>query len=117
MLRKRFAFMKKYACCFFPLLFISCENRNERHSIVYESNPVKDGYVPNQKTAIKIAEAVWLPIYGEDIYKEKPFEAVLLGDTLWLVTGTLYPKGTEGGTLIARIQKSNGKILEVTHEK
>jgi hypothetical protein len=27
-------------------------------------------YVPNEETAIKIAEAVWLPIYGEDIYNK-----------------------------------------------
>src|SRR5437868_14847527 len=25
----------------------------------------KDGFVPNQETAIKIAEAIWLPVYGD----------------------------------------------------
>ena len=27
-------------------------------------------YVPNKNTAIKIAEAIWLPIYGESIYRK-----------------------------------------------
>ena len=28
----------------------------------------KEGFVPDKNTAIKIAEAVWFPIYGESIY-------------------------------------------------
>lgn len=32
----------------------------------------KDGLVPNAETAIKIAEAVWLPIYGDGVFKKKP---------------------------------------------
>lgn len=29
-------------------------------------------FVPNEQTAIRIAEAIWLPIYGEQIYESKP---------------------------------------------
>ena len=36
----------------------------------------KDGFVPDAHTAIRIAEAVWIPIYGEQkLKKEKPFHA------------------------------------------
>lgn len=38
----------------------------------------KHGYVPDAATAIKIAVAVWEPIYGEaKISEEKPYRAVL----------------------------------------
>src|SRR5256885_2344212 len=33
----------------------------------------KEGYVPDEQTAIKIAVAVWSPIYGEEhIHRERP---------------------------------------------
>ena len=36
----------------------------------------KDGYVPDGKTAIRLAVAVWEPIYGADqIAHEKPYHA------------------------------------------
>jgi len=85
-------------------------------------------YVPDKATAIKIAEAVWLPIYGQRIYKELPFQATLQGDTLWVVTGTLNgPHGydsatgrltvTVGGVAYIEICKRDGKILIVEHGK
>lgn len=74
------------------------------------------GFVPNEETAIRIAEAVWIPIYGgKKIEKEKPFKATL-HDTVWIVTGTL-PKGSAGGTAIAEISKESGCIIRVSHEK
>lgn len=73
-----------------------------------------DGRVPNEETAISIAEAVWLPIYGRLIYDSKPFRAQLVDDSIWVVEGTL-PKGSLGGTPYVEIQKSDGKILKVSH--
>ncbi len=75
----------------------------------------KEGYVPDAKTAIKIAEAVWLPICGSDIYDKKPFQAVLKED-VWHVKGSL-PKYMVGGVPEIWIQKQDGKILRVTHGK
>ena len=73
-----------------------------------------NGRVPNQETAIRIAEAVWLPIYGRLIYDSKPFKAQLVDDSIWVVEGTL-PKGSIGGTPYAEIRKRDGKILKVSH--
>ena len=76
----------------------------------------KDGFVPDEKTAIKIAEAVLLPIYGaEKISKEEPFVAKLK-NRIWLVSGTL-PRGWIGGVAIIEISKADGKILRVSHGK
>src|ERR1039458_879898 len=56
----------------------------------------KAGYVPDEKTAIAIAVAVWLPIYGEkQIESEKPFNA-FLKDCVWQrfrnVPNTIFQK-------------------------
>src|SRR3989338_6827297 len=74
------------------------------------------GFVPNEETAIKIAEAVWLPIYGKEVVdREKPFKATFEGD-LWHVEGSL-PEGWKGGVAEIEINKSDGKVLRVTHGK
>jgi hypothetical protein len=74
------------------------------------------GYVPDSETAIRIAEAVWIPIYGDKLIAgEKPFKASLEGET-WTVTGSLAD-GHVGGTAIAEISRRDGRILRVTHEQ
>ena len=75
----------------------------------------KAGFVPDAKTAIKIAEAIWIPIYGEHIYKEKPY-TVRLKKGVWSVEGSL-PGESKGGVAFILIQKSDGKILRVIHGK
>jgi hypothetical protein len=79
------------------------------------TNPVKDGMVPDGITAIKIAEAIWLPIYGTEIYNYKPFKAKLINGKIWRVDGTVHTDF--GGSPIAEIQKKDCKVLLVTHEK
>ena len=76
----------------------------------------KDGYVPDAKTAIKIAVAVWESIYGADkIAGEKPYHTQLNNGT-WIVEGSL-PQGWKGGVAIAEIAKDDGRILRVSHGK
>ena len=80
-------------------------------------NPQKNGYISDEKTAVKIAETILLPIYGEEILKEeKPFHATLRFDSIWIIEGTLKP-GIEGGTAYVEIQKKDCKILKITHSK
>jgi len=76
----------------------------------------KKGFVPNEETAIKIAEAIWLPIYGNSILEMKPFVANLKDSTIWIVEGTL-PKGMKGGVPYIEIQKSDCKVLKIAHGK
>lgn len=74
------------------------------------------GCVPDAATAQKVAEAIWLPIYGDEIYSEKPYKVNLVNDKVWIVEGTL-PKGYLGGVTHIEIQKSDCKILKVIHGK
>jgi hypothetical protein len=78
------------------------------------------GYVPDAKTAIRIAEAVLIPIYGEkEVQFERPYHAELHGRT-WRVYGSL-PKLKPGwawgggGVAEAVIDRYTGKVLRVTH--
>jgi hypothetical protein len=77
------------------------------------------GYVPNEETAIKIAVAVWIPIYGKgQIEKEKPYTAIL-ENGVWYVSGSL-PKARTGEIIVggvaeAEINKTDGRINRISH--
>ena len=73
------------------------------------------GMVPDKETAIKIAESIWYPIYGSQIYTEQPFIAELESDTVWIVRGSL-PKDRVGGCAEIRLRKSDAAVLYVDHE-
>ena len=70
-------------------------------------------YVPDEATAVRIAEAVWLAFYGKEIYNSRPFRAEL-AQGVWIVSGSL-PEGWQGGVPIARINRDDGRILQVIH--
>jgi hypothetical protein len=74
------------------------------------------GYVPDAKTAIRIAVAVWEPIYGEkEIAREKPYHASLTNG-MWTVEGTFHGSGF-GGVAVAEISKDDARVLRVSHGK
>src|ERR1041385_4695620 len=84
----------------------------------------KAGFVPDAATAIKIAEAVLVPVYGEkQIVSERPFRALLKGN-VWFVEGTLHcSESTEkkddefcdGGVAAVQVSKVDGRILHMIH--
>lgn len=72
-----------------------------------------NGCVPDAKTAFKIADAILLPIYGEnEVEDNKPFTAVLRKG-IWTVGGMGYHPGLEGGGMEIDIAKSDGRILRI----
>ncbi len=95
------------------ILAVACSGTGQEPEDGYVPD---DGFVPSKEVAIKIAVAVWEPIYGaEKIAKEKPYRATL-ADGVWTVEGSLS-KGSNGGVALARIAKKDGRILRVTHGK
>ena len=81
----------------------------------------KDGFVPNAETAVRVAEAVLIPVYGEkQVLSERPFKATLEGDA-WSVEGALHcggaGKNCNGGTAVVKISKGSGQILLMAHYK
>jgi hypothetical protein len=98
------------------MLATSVGSRLQSNESQKDSFKPKEGYVPNAETAISIAVAVWIPIYGKDnIERQRPYRAGLKNG-IWTVTGSL-PKGKAGGVAVAEISKDDGRILRVIHYK
>jgi NTF2 fold immunity protein len=83
------------------------------------------GYVPDSATAVRIAEAVLMPVYGQrQIESERPFTAKLK-DGVWTVSGTLHcPDGRggistscNGGVAVVQVSKLDARILSMMHGK
>lgn len=74
-----------------------------------------DGYVPDRKTAVQIAQVIFVRVYGEKVLKKRPFIAVLKNG-VWIVDGSLE-NGMDGGVPHIEIQKSDGKIIYLVHGK
>jgi hypothetical protein len=74
----------------------------------------EQGFVPDEKTAERIAEAVLIPIYGQqETDLEKPFKTKLSAG-VWIVRGYI-PPNILGGVFEIKIKKENGEILHLTH--
>ena len=78
------------------------------------------GFVPDAITALKIAEAVLTPVYGQDVIaSEHPFRAVLKGN-IWIVTGSVPcndPAGRlcPGGAAEVHISRKDGRVTFMGH--
>lgn len=82
-----------------------------KHKVVRE-----DGYVPHAEIAIKIAIAVWEPIFSQArIEKQQPISAKLIDNKIWVVRGSLPQPKMLGGTMIAEICKQTGEIFRISH--
>jgi hypothetical protein len=89
-----------------------------------------ENVIPDEKTAIAVAEAILIPIYGEQqVLKERPYRA-LLKEGIWIVRGTFHNLGGKisvdggpstrvpiavGGVATVEISKSNGCIKRIVH--
>ena len=81
------------------------------------------GFIDSAKTAKNKAEMVWIEIYGKSIKRQKPYQ-VFFDETneVWLITGS-FPmperlfKSFKGGVAHILIQKSDGKVLAIWHDK
>ena len=86
---------------------------------IYAPSPIANhlpprGVIPDQVTAQQVAEAILMPIYGEDkIRHEEPFVASLAND-VWTVKGSL-PKNAVGGTAVIKISKTTGRVFQIVH--
>jgi hypothetical protein len=81
----------------------------------------KEGYVPDSATALRVGEAVLVPVYGvKHIESEKPFTATLKHD-VWTIQGTLHCSDglalCDRGVAEVRISKADGRILFMNHGK
>jgi hypothetical protein len=76
-----------------------------------------NGFVPDKKTALKIAKAVWLPIYGRRKFLWTKYQVKLVNN-VWYIEGLnmIYLLfGVSGGGPFIKIDKNTGTILDVSH--
>jgi hypothetical protein len=93
-----------------------CLTKSDKVLGAWGYNPIERDIVTDSLSAVLIAKAAWYPIYGkEHIEREKPFR-VTEYIKYWTVEGTL-PEGYAGGTAHIVIRKSDGKVMEVWHDK
>jgi hypothetical protein len=99
----------KYALVLLCAIFCLSSNvMADNHSYVPDA-----GFVPDERTATQIAEAVLTPIYGaEAVKQERPFTASLK-DGVWTVVGSL-PRGAVGGVSLVEIASKDGRIPRAT---
>jgi len=75
-----------------------------------------EGVIPDEVTAVKIAEAILPPVFGdEEVSKYKPYHATLR-EGIWTVYGTLKPNA-RGGTPMLSVQKIDAKVIEIWHSQ
>ncbi len=95
----------------------------ERDSIyVDDADPygvycIKEGIVPNTKVAIALSEIILSQIYGKDnIIRQRPYDISLINNQVWAISGKRN-YNEEGGVFYIAINKRDGRILCVRHEK
>ncbi len=73
--------MAKYFRIFLIIAIISCNNDREEYAeqVKYKYDYKEDGYVPDERTAVEVAKAVLLPIYGKSILEQQPYKAKING--------------------------------------
>ncbi len=92
------------------ILFLKCQT-----GVSQKQWDINQGYVPDSTTAVQIAQIIFVRVYGEQVLKKRSF-IVILKKGIWTVNGSL-DKGVDGGVPHIEIQKSDGKIICLTHGK
>jgi hypothetical protein len=74
------------------------------------------GFIPDSLTAIKVAEALLIPIYGaKQLRSELPLKA-FRSDSNWIVEGSI-PRDNVGGVVHIELGRRDGRVLRVTHDE
>jgi hypothetical protein len=76
----------------------------------------KGGLIPDKQTAVRIAEAILFPIYGErNIRMQRPYQ-IKLRNGKWIIDGAPLPPGFAGGSLHIVILQRDARVLEIFHD-
>ena len=79
------------------------------------NSPLFPDAVPDEETALEMAEDVFILVYGEGVLSKKPFNVTFdESKQVWIVVGSL-PDGWDGGVPEIVIRKRDGMILKIWH--
>lgn len=117
----------KYIFVLFACCFLSCTRTTLDKQIIIDhlkliqrdssySYLPPQGFIATEEIAVQVAEPILFKIYGEDqITDQKPYQVNLI-DSVWVINGTL-PVYYSGGTFFMVLNKKDGKILSISHNK
>jgi hypothetical protein len=91
---------------------VSGTTASETYRLNYSEFLRMNGVIFDGETATAVALAIFKPVFGKE-YTDRfvPYQT-RSNDGVWTVYGTL-PQGSRGGAPTLKIQKSDGKVLEV----
>lgn len=97
----------------FVICLLSCNDSVKKKNRTELSKTSED--VEREKV-LKIGKEIAFKEYGDVIKKQLPLKAKLVGDSVWIIEGTLA-KGTDGGTVYIEIRRGDNQLLKITHYK
>ena len=74
-----------------------------------------EGVIPTAEVAAKVALALSIAKYGDEVLEEMPMQICQV-DGVWKIQGTLRD-GVKGGVIHIELNKSDGKIRSMWHDK
>lgn len=74
-----------------------------------------EGVIPTAEVAAKVALALSIAKYGDEVLEEMPLQICQIGG-VWKIQGTLRD-GVKGGIIHIELNKSDGKIRSMWHDK
>jgi hypothetical protein len=74
-----------------------------------------EGVIPTAEVAAKVALALSIAKYGDEVLEEMPLQICPIGG-VWKIQGTLRD-GVKGGVIHIELNKSDGKIRSMWHDK
>jgi hypothetical protein len=74
-----------------------------------------EGVIPTAEVAAKVALALSIAKYGDEVLEEMPLQICQIGG-VWKIQGTLRD-GVKGGVIHIELNKSDGKIRSMWHDK
>ena len=74
-----------------------------------------EGVIPTAEVAAKVALAISIVKYGNEVLEEMPLQICQIGG-VWKIQGTLRD-GVKGGVVHIELNKSDGKIRSMWHDK
>lgn len=79
-----------------------------------------EGYIPDEKCLMKIAKAIWIPIYGTKKIMYKKYSVNLDDNNIWTIEGSPILSSfltVHGGGPYLQIDGISGRVIEVSYTK
>ena len=93
-----------------------------RYETLYQNpNPTpprslaKNIVVPDKETAIKIAKAIWTPVYGENVVQSSRMFDAVQNNGIWTVTAKFSSGKLQEGTAMMDISQEDGRVSRILH--